>query len=288
MEKQTKMLFNTLNISKPRKVVAKLILFLLIGLIAVGMDSCKKKPPTPPDCYDPANPDCVNYDPCYGKEMPTADFLIEDLACDAYLDCVFITEDSIFFGNDIRFRSTFENEKKYKHTWYIGTEILNDYQVVRDFLNVPRPAFITVSHVIRYEPDTICFPGDDGMDSVSRTFYLIRYFNELNIFGRYRGVLNNEIDSFDMEIYFLNKNGGPAEIAKDVGNTFQRFINFHNIKDTVDGYYFVWPVNYFGYFSGDRNTSPLGEVTIDPGTNQVLMNYEFKGDKHIFKGRKIN
>jgi hypothetical protein len=283
------MFLNTLNISKPRKVVAKLILFLLIGLIAVGMDSCKKKPPTPPDCYDPANPDCVNYDPCYGKELPTADFLMEESVVKQGLDRVFIPEDSIFFGVYIRFRSIYEDEAKYTHTWYLGAETLDGYQIVRSFDKVTRPAFITVSHVIRYEPDTVCFPGDDGMDSVSRKFYLIKYYNELNVFGKYRGILENEIDSFDMEISYINENGDPAIVFDYTSNMYQRFINFQNNQDTITGlHYFLSPGNNIGFFYGSGGPTPKGSLIIDPATQKAKMEYRLKYQDFIFTGRKLN
>jgi hypothetical protein len=282
------MFLNTLHISKPRMRVIKLILFLLIGLIAVSMDSCKKKPPTPPDCYDPANPDCVNYDPCYGKEMPTADFLIEDEICDNNLECVFIADDLIFLGVNILFKPTYEDENKYTHIWYIGTETLSTYQVIRDFSKVPRPANITVSHVIHYQPDTVCFPDDKGIDSMSRTFYLIKYYNELNTFGKYRGVLNNEKDSFDMEITFLDKSGGDAVFNENSGLSFQRFINFNNEQDTIDDIYFIWSGNNFGFFYGSGGGNPKGTLTIDTVNHIVKMEYKFRSRNQIFYGRKLN
>jgi hypothetical protein len=264
------------------------ILFLLIGLIAVSMDSCKKKPPTPPDCYDPANPDCVNYDPCYGKELPTADFLMEESVMKDFPEFVFIPDDSVFLGVDIRFRSIYEDEIMYSHTWYLGAETLDGYQVVRSFDKVIRPSFITVSHVIRYEPDTVCFPGDDGMDSMSHTFYLIKYYNELNIFGKYRGVLNKEVDSFDFEIDNINQNGDPAIVFDYTSNYYQVFMNFNNEMDTVKGLYFLTSGNNTGFFYGSGGPTPKGSLIIDPATQKAKMEYRFKYQDFIFTGRKLN
>lgn len=208
------------------------IILLAFSILMMANSGCKKKPP--PDCYDPTNPDCVNYDPCYGVTQPTADFVMEASTRNHNNDFVYIPDDSIFLGVFIRFRSEYRDTFKYKHKWYLGAETLTDYQVERNFDNVTRPELITISHVIRYQPDIICCPNDDGIDSVSKTFYLIKYFNELNIFGKYRGVLNNEVDSFDIEIYFLDDNMNPAEVLNFNVNAFQYFMNFHNNGDTVN------------------------------------------------------
>src|SRR5690606_964945 len=86
------------------------------------------------------------------------------------------------------------------HTWYVGSEILDGYQVERLFRDVPRPEHITIHHVMEYPVDSVCFPGDDGRDSVSQSFYLIEYFDELEVFGKYEVVQIESQDTFRFEI----------------------------------------------------------------------------------------
>ena len=66
----------------------------LVALLALG--SCKKEKP----CQDPSNPDCENYDPCYGKKAPSADFIIGQSSPQSYFGMAsfeFISDDTLFF-----------------------------------------------------------------------------------------------------------------------------------------------------------------------------------------------
>ena len=48
----------------------KILIFSLGFLGLLALQSCKEECP----CDDPTNPNCDNYDPCYGKKPITADF----------------------------------------------------------------------------------------------------------------------------------------------------------------------------------------------------------------------
>ena len=171
----------------------------------------------------------------------------------------------------------------------------------RRYDGVPRPATITIRHVIRYEPDTICFPNDDGYDSVAQSFYLIKRWDELGTYGSFRGVIDNEIDSFDKGFYICDYKSG--EIVDDfVDNIWKNFyltVNFHNLGDTissalpflnkVDPYGVLLGVNSGGLITGNMEG---GIEVLDNGT--VIMKYrnfsssDFPDtDWHTFKGRKL-
>ena len=51
----------------------KRIIYFLATVMLFTLPSCKKK------CYEKANPECENFDPCYGKEVVSADFKIEEI-----------------------------------------------------------------------------------------------------------------------------------------------------------------------------------------------------------------
>ncbi len=261
--------------------------FLLIGLlILTALVGCRRDDdPTLPPCDDQSNPECPNYDPCFGKEEPNARFFTEDrLIYPEFGEYLWIN-DSILKGGSIRFRSPFEGPG-ISHIWYIGSEVLEEESVTRNFSAVQRPAFITVSHVITYPIDSVCYPQAQGRDSISQTFHLIDYISELlTVDNTFRGVLNNETDSFDFKFRALHTfTGVPAQIGTSGYSIFM--INFHNNQDSVrnDGVDFTNT-----RFSLRDGGFPRGLLIIDPNDFSVELNYKFIDDdtEYTFKGRVI-
>lgn len=264
-----------------KKYIFYSTLFLILTLAG-----CKKDDDTPEcPCDDPSNPECPNYDPCFGKEEPNARFFIEDrLIYPEFGEYLWIN-DTILKGGSVRFRSPFEGPG-ISHVWYVGSESLEETFVTRNFSAVQRPAFITVSHVITYPVDSVCYPQATGRDSVSQTFYLIDYYSELlTIDNTFRGVLNNETDSFDFKFRALQGfTGIPGQISTSGVNIYM--INFHNSQDSVrnDGVDFTNT-----HFSLRDGGFPRGLLVIDLNDLSVEMNYKFIEDdtEYTFKGRVI-
>jgi hypothetical protein len=208
--------------------------------------------------------------------------------------------DSVFVGNRIRFRSEYE-EKGVKHTWYLGEKVFEENAFTwTGFANEPRPQNISVIHVMEYPPDLQCFLNDDGKDSVVQVFRLIAaYNNELNTHGTFRGVLDANVDSFDVQVLTVDSDGNLANFntAKD-----RWFINFHNLNDTmkssnagkqIGGYFY----NHHGVFTSGIEGSFVVykdntfEMEYKADNPFLLTNTPSLGNGstswHIFKGRKI-
>jgi len=262
----------------------KLVGFVLLSLFIV-CSACKR------DCQDHTNPDCDNYDPCYGKVKPSAKFIMEESNPVLASQGIWYA-DSAFFGAMLRFRSEY-NEPDYKHIWYVGTEVFTSSTTPsRNFLNQARPQDITISHVLEYTPNMQCFPDDNGKDSVAQTFRLIASYNtDFQTFGIYRGVLDNQVDSFDVQILSIDANGQLANV-----NTWKQqwFINFHNRGDTLKS---VASSNLMSAFLYNHNAvfrdGVEGLIVVDAVGN-FEMNYKADGTTitgdgkwHTFKGRKI-
>lgn len=268
--------------NKTMKSSIKFRVVLPIMTLILVFSCCKDE-----DCSDPSNPECENYDPCYRISLPSAKFLMEEQIWDDSNERVYIADDSIFVGSDIRFRSTFESDE-YKHTWYVGTEVLNGPSVIRNFLTVTnRPSHITISHVMEYPVDSNCFPFDDGRDSVSQTFYLIEYWRELNVRGSFRGLLSGQTDSFDFKARRLYMDGTDAKLIS-IGNkeSSTYFINFHNEGDSITHDFFS--ANNVGYFTGSGGPSPDGVMTYNPYNNSISLKYTFRNQDFELTGRKLN
>lgn len=261
----------------------KLFYLLFVSLIWSG---CKKDDDNPEcPCTDPSNPECINYDPCFGNGEPNASFFTEDrLIYPEFGEHLWI-HDTILKGGPVRFRSPFEGSGV-SHIWYVGAETLTTPTVERNFSQVPRPGYITVSHVITYPVDTVCYPLAAGRDSVSQTFYLVDFLSELlSIDNTFRGVLNNETDSFDFKLRALQTfTGEPAQTSTSGYSIFM--INFHNNQDSVrnDG------VDFTNTHFSLRDGGPVrGLLIIDPQNLFVEMNYSFVNDEteHRFLGRVL-
>ena len=261
-----------------RFIIKTSFLFLTLALVST---SCKKEPPK---CYDPANPDCENYDPCYGVEKLSAAFVMEDVAITNDSGTQYIAEDSIFRGTDINFRSTYTGIE-FKHTWYVGSQVLNGWQVSRSFFKVARPTTITIRHVLEYPPDTACFPEDDGIDSVSQTFYLIEYWDELATFGTFRVANESSTDSFDFRIRKILSDGSRAPYGAWGTNTI--FLNFNNNQDSIANLISYFAVNTVGFIEGIDPDYPSGKMVVNPTTKEVKLEFSIKNQSFIQKGRKL-
>ncbi len=262
---------------KPSLRVRKAIAFMTVFIV---FSCCKDE-----DCFDPSNPDCENYDPCFGVERPTAKFAIEARVRNNDGDIEYVEDPNVFPGILTQFRSEFEGDG-FSHTWYVGSEILHDSHVIRDFATVKnRPAIISISHVLDYPIDQKCYPMDVGRDSVSQSFYLIKYWDELLTNGTFRVLLENEQDSFDFKIRRLQHDGSRATAADGWGVSVA--INFHNEGDSTDAISF-FEVNNRGYFTGNGFTRPNGFLTVDFESKKVNAEYKFRGESFKLRGRKLN
>jgi hypothetical protein len=256
---------------------------VLILITIVTATGCEKDDDAP--CCDPTNPECPNFDPCHGIGQPSARFFIEDrLIWPEWGEELWIA-DSISLGALVQFRSPFDGPDV-SHFWYVGAQTFETPSVIRNFSAVERPALITISHVITYPVDSLCYPEATGRDSVAQTFYLIDYMSELlTIESTFRGVINNQTDSFDFKIRCLDVLSGiPAQTSTSGREFFG--INFHNNQDSIMFPPSIATNTQFSIYNPDLRGALL---VIDPKDMSVVMNYKFFFDpvEYTFKGRVL-
>jgi hypothetical protein len=252
---------------------------LLVTLACRRDDDCERA------CTDPSNPKCPNYDPCFGVEPPSATFTIQE-SFFAGNRHEMTPDDSIFLGAGNLFFSSSLKGPEYKHTWYLGSEVIHDAEFSRDHNVVTveqRPYFITVSHVLEYPIDSACYPNATGKDSVSRTYRLIRNFNEFGTIGMFRGVFQNELDSFDFSFQILNSDGDPAEVFSSGWSIISE--NFHNEGGSRNLAFN--PRNSVLALTGSLGT-PVGMMYLDPLTGTFVMTYRYRYEDYEVSGRKID
>ncbi len=180
--------------------ISPLLLFI-IGMTSMLMWSCR-------DCDDPTNPECPNYvppvpvDPCAGKEPVTARYVIES-RMNVSGEYVYRESPGILCDENnsgsyvVRVRATDNHDN---HIWIIGSDEINapsyEFAFAGEYCGQSIPVTLITSSPI----DSICFPNDNGIDTVTFLLPVTPLF-ENPIFGEFRIAWDSAPqDSFDVKI----------------------------------------------------------------------------------------
>ena len=246
---------------------------LILLLITVG--SCKKR------CQDPSNPECENYNPCYGKTPVTASMVMDQSLMLYFDEDFYETGDTVFpTGVLIRFRCLTEADRV---IWVLGKDTVEKRQVERSF-GLPYGKY-PVTLIVQAEPNLSCFPEDDGWDTLTRYVHLIPVC-ELNVFGTFKVLFDGQTDSTLVGIKAKEQNN-PLDSC--VETNFIELTNFDG-KGSVR-----WDESYFSYnhlYIG----SPIKESTLNVHTSynaeKDLVTVDAIGGRFLlgthFKGRRIS
>lgn len=183
------------------------------------------------------------------KEV-SADFVIEEMATPPGLPGNKFTEtDTVFKAKNVQFRAL---EEDAVYTWYIGQEILTDQVIGRYFSENLGGTNVPITLVVKKKPNKICFPNDDGYDSISKIMHVSQFVNETlddfecgTIEGTFRVKSPHLSDSFNIKV----------EITKnEIGQRYLRIENYNGLGDDLYGNT-IWRFNYrkvyfYGYFEG--------------------------------------
>jgi hypothetical protein len=144
---------------------------------------------------------------CGCAEETSADFKIIESAVDVADYGKFSTEtDTAYTNRNIYFIAS---QKNVTYIWYIGTEILTDSVVGRFFPNsAVENQTIPITLVVKKKPNTICFPNDDGVDSITKYIHFVKFPENtgafqpfpLNMAGTYRVKMPHLPDSQEITI----------------------------------------------------------------------------------------
>ena len=258
------------------------LFYLLFAVILLsGCDKDEEQ-----ECCDPTNPECINYDPCLDVEEPTAEIILQE-SINTFDGIKWPGNDSVFLNN-VQFSARYQGDS-ISHTWYLGAEVITDPVFSREHTTIPpesRPAFITVSHVIEFPVDSACYTNLTGRDSTSRTYRLIRYLNEYATRGIFRGVFENQTDSFDFKLSAMNIiDGSDAQIYAD--NITNIAVNFHNEGDSISGFRYSTR-NSLGVFNGDAGANPRGFMTKEEAEGVYRLEYRYGLEDYIVIARKLD
>lgn len=267
------------------------------------MAGCKEEPP----CNDPTNPECANYDPCYGKKPVTADFEMSPGWRFVPPDYIGTWHPDVAFGRGlIGFKAVGydEEDTSVKYTWLLGAEVIHEYYFERDFADTKEKE-IPVTLIVERKPDLACFPEDDGKDTLTRMIKLLDSPCEALINGDFKVLFEGEQDSTIIKIRHWSQYA-PGYI-KDTCEGNVRFIGFNrdslqpdtNWVGVSEGIFYskiiFYPVVEGG--GGTKDGIRGGSFIVDPKTLECRAEYQFYlggiGEGTLYsrkfkcKGRKI-
>jgi hypothetical protein len=231
-------------------------------------------------------------DPCDCASEVSADFDILERHLLAGSGELIVT-DHVFGrnGKEVRFRAKQDDAE---YTWYIGSEIENKKETFKVFGLQWIGSTIPITLVVKKEPNLICFPNDDGYDSISKTFNIYESCHEPYLLeGIFRMASENSTDSIDITIEF--KEYAPWNDCRNADIT-----NFDGVGSVCPGNYFRVSKSYRymhspGSSSGSCQSLGGGFSAWHHLDGICEMKYRYyenndistQVDKHLF-GRKIN
>ena len=185
-----------------KKILNKTLFGLMLVSFGTSTWNCKKEKPS---CQDPTNPDCENYDPCYGKKTINTFFKVRE-GDNGFKPpeewCQLIPCDT-FNTSSVRFDAPDGNPANSTYEWQIGTEATprtgKAFEIsFDDYLRDNGwERHIPITLTIR-TPMNECLQSEDEMvKTVTRQLF----FTVKQIAGLFSGIIDNE------QVYLGTLNG---------------------------------------------------------------------------------
>jgi hypothetical protein len=202
------------------------LLFTAIAL-AITLLACRKIQP---------DFDVSAEDPCDCASEVSADFDILERHSQVSSSELIVTDHVLGAGSkQVRFRA---NEEDANYTWYIGADIETDRETFKNFEPQWIGSTIPITLVVKKEPNTRCFPNDDGYDSITKSFNIYDQCHEPYLLeGTFRMAPENSTDSMDIIIEFKEYDPFYDCFSADI-------TNFSGVGNTCSGYYFRGSKSY--------------------------------------------
>jgi hypothetical protein len=243
----------------------------VLVLLLLGSLCCEKNDNELPCVEDP-----VITNPCHFEKEVSADFfLTEEITLKVETEKT--RQGNIFL---------FAREKNaLKYTWTIeGETFTAGDSLYWDARFWNSGDGLDVQLVVEKAPNLICYPDDDGVDTVKKYFEFVNRC-EVAIVGSYRGVWENTTDSFDVAFDVYNYTGHPEDECY--------YFSVDNM-DKKGGYCFgvdAWVQNrYFRIYDCCSPCSSPNGVASYTQDGKFFMEYTLntEGKKYRFNGRKLN
>jgi hypothetical protein len=289
-----------------------IFIIFLLGIIGIGVAGCDE------DCEDITNPECPNFDPCYGVEdVPQATIEVgRTLFTGPNSPDIRYSGDTILYGG-VYFKTNISNAIRYE--WTVGTD--NRTWNTKEFeLNFPDTDSLTLRNnpiqvrlIVEYETNA-CFPENNGIDTVYKTIHFRAYW-ENKIEGTWEGYRDNLVDNvYQLEIridrtidpqlpfphplddvLFIDNQYGLNTGCFHWYSSFPNFLSYRNLYDNFQqGYAYNWETCGGPYYRWNREL----DITVNTTDDTMVMTwkewkYKDDGDccesiPHIFRGSRVD
>ncbi len=267
------------------------LLFLFAVVVALCLIQCKR------ECNDNTNPDCPNYCPpsvdlCAGKSEVSARFTICQHAGSSAV-APLIEVSRVVAGGLVVLKAERENAT---YKWVLGADTLHTQTYSFVFSDNFIGQTIPIKLIIQDDPDLVCFPQDDGLDTITKFVYVLGSSCELAIFDNYWGAWEEAPnDSFEIALMRIYHPAFPGDCGRRLVAGMDG-----NIADTCDAYYNGATDRYLDINDCEyqcRNVKGIARLDESLQNVQIIysifINEDF-GDpdrpreNHIFNGHKIN
>jgi len=258
------------------------------GLL-LSLPACKKK------CHDPQNPECEDYDPCYGKKRINPVFRVRpgDNGFPPPEDWCDLLPCDTFNASSVRFDIPLNNPANSAYTWQIGSEptprTRKSFEVdFSDYLNAGNwEKHIPVTLTIRTPLNACMVHPEDTMISVTRQlFFTQSRFHPFGDTARtkiFTGFLEDKPD----EIFSIRLTGDNEEYYKKLRTFGQRkFLIGFPFADTILMPWDIFVLNGCGNYKHWRELTvsyqnpQLFELFNEYSHGLMRQDYYYLGDKN--------
>lgn len=177
--------------------------FLFLIIFVFSFQACKD------DCNDISNPDCSNYDPCFGVEAANADFHIFEPVGSNLSET-----DTILWPAHVIFRAKQEADS---FKWLLGSEVLDTKEVYRN--GFPSYEWIDVT-LITFKNEHPCLEKHQLSDTMLKRFIVVNdlyrnrdtnFYRALPWWGTWRGYNTDAPDEeFEISLGYIDKYNRPS------------------------------------------------------------------------------
>jgi len=205
-------------------------------------------------CNDPTDPDCGNYNPCYGVSN------VADFMCAEYLDentDLLVKSDTLIMENI----SWFNSKSNYLiYDWQIGSD--TNHRHSKEFNIYFDKSFgtIPITLIGKRAPNPKCIPNDDGVDTFTKPITIVDW-KASPLIGRYTGsLISNPSDTFTIEIK-ADHNFNQLLLNRPI------LLYLHKTCDIIYG---IGSVGYKQFTTSNITYSPSGTCNKNPEIRGIL------------------
>ena len=237
-------------------------------------------------------------DPCDCASEVSADFEIrEALNNGAPSINMYTVTDDILANKTAYFKAKLDDAE---YTWYIGADVETEQETSKYFSDQWAGSTIPITLVVEKEPNTNCFPNDDGYDSITKNMRVHDQCDTNIMEGTFRVAEKNSTDSFDIAFDIELAYTAPGVFSNDDCRRLD-FYNYDGNGSNCIGYDHNVSRNYreirtslFSTYGGSPNDCDqvfVRECTIDLNSKFYLrytLTFPNGGTEHEVYGRKLN